>query len=151
MLDEKGRDKMKYRFALVPLGICLCLFCFGCGQQDRYDITGIWHFYEVREPANYFDYTYKFVGSGREGQLDFSSVSGVSGEYTVDADRVSFRVTAGRGITWNINEYSGVFITSDLMKGTLKGEHIDSGVVTLTWNGVWNARRVEGRAHRVVF
>ena len=141
----------KDRFLLILLGMALCLSFSCCKIQDRYDITGSWHFYVYRDPLGYFENTYKFVGTEKKGQLDFGSTPGVSGEYTVYDDRILFRITAGRGIHWNVNEYDGVFITNDLMKGTLKGEHLEMGQVTLTWSGVWNARRVEGQARRAMF
>lgn len=142
---RKGGMKKKDRFLLILLGITLCLSFSCCNNRGRYDITGTWHFDVYRNPGGYFDITYTFVGTEKKGQLDFGSVAGVSGEYTVDDDRVFFRVLAGRGILWNVNEYDGGFITNDLMKGTLKGEHLELGQVTLTWNGVWDARRIEGR------
>jgi hypothetical protein len=151
ILNEEGRDRMKNSFIFIPLGIGLFLLSSACNNQSRYDIEGIWHFYEYREPEYYLDLTYTFVGTEKQGQLDFGTMAGISGEYTVDADQVFFRVTAGRGIMWNVHEYTGAFITNNLMKGTLKGEHIEMGQVTLAWSGVWNARRVEGRAPRAIF
>jgi hypothetical protein len=148
---RKGGMKKKDRFLLILLGLALCLSFSCCKIQDRYDITGTWQFYVYRDPLGYFENTYKFVGTEMKGQLDFGSTPGVFGEYTVYDDRILFKITAARGIHMNVNEYDGVFITNDLMKGTLKGEHLEMGQVTSTWSGVWNARRVGARARRVMF
>jgi hypothetical protein len=147
---REGRIRMKSYSLLIFLGMALCLSCSSCSNQNRYDITGTWHFYEYREPDHYLDFTYTFVGTEKQGQLDLGSMGGLSGEYIVDVDQIFFRVTATKGI-WIIREYTGVFITNDLMKGTLNGKQGEAGRVTLTWSGVWNARRIEGRAHRAIF
>ena len=143
--------KTKNRSFLILLGIVLYLSCSVCNNKGHFDITGAWHFYVYRDYGVYLDITYTFVGTEKQGQLDFDEAAGVSGEYTVDDGQIFFRVTAGRGIVWNVHEYNGIFITNDLMKGTLKGEHREMGQVTLAWNGVWNARKVAGRAHRALF
>jgi hypothetical protein len=148
---KRKRTKKKDRLISILLGTALCLSLSFCDHQGRYDITGTWHFFMYRDVGISYDVFYTFVGNEKQGQLDFSTMAGISGEYTVDADRVFFRVTAGKGIMWNVNEYNGVFITDDLMKGTLKGEHLEMGQVTVTWSGVWNARRVEGRSFRAIF
>lgn len=146
---NKGRTWMKNNILFI-LGMALYLLCSACSTREQYDITGTWHFYEYRDLGSYLDATYTFVGTEKHGQLDFGSVAGVSGEYTVDEDQIFFKITAGRGIAWNIHEYTGVFISNNLMKGILKGEHIHAGQVTSAWSGVWNARRIEGRAYRIV-
>jgi hypothetical protein len=147
---KEGGMNMKDRFLLILLGIALCLSCSSCDNQGRYDITGTWHFYVYEDRGVYLDNTYTFVGTEKQGRLDLGSMGGLSGEYMVDGDQVFFRVTAIKGI-WIIREYTGVFITNDLMKGTLEGKQGESGYVTLAWNGVWNARRVAGRAPRAMF
>jgi hypothetical protein len=143
--------KIKNCFLSIAMGTILCLSYSSCGNHGCYCITGTWHFFIYRDLGDYLDMTYIFVGTEKQGKLDFDDISGVSGEYTVDAGQVFFRITAGKGFMWNVNEYRGFFITDDLMKGTLRGEHFEMGQVTSSWGGFWNARRVEGRAHRAVF
>ena len=143
--------KKKDCFLLILLVMALCLSFSCCKIQDRYDITGTWHFYVYRDPLGNFENNYKFVGTETKGILDFGSAGGVSGEYTVADDRIFFRITAMRSSYANVNEYDGVFITNDLMKGTLKGKHLEMGQVISTWSGVWNARRVGSRARRAIF
>lgn len=132
--------KKGFLFFLV-LGTLVILTFSACQEQEEFDITGTWHFYVYRESGISFDFDYTFVGTKTKGQLDPVSVSGISGEYTVSGHRVFIKVMAGRGIAWNIHEYTGCFDSTDYMRGTLRGEHRDVGVVTSTWSGTWAARK----------
>jgi hypothetical protein len=137
-MDKQMKKGSLFFFAL---GMAAILMFFACREQEEFDITGTWHFYEFRDNGSQFDLYRTFVGTRMRGELDAGSVSRVSGEYTVSGHRVFIKVMAGRGIAWNIHEYTGRFDSCDYMRGTLRGEHREVGVVTLTWSGTWVARK----------